>query len=116
MASRQSAAPVVATAHSSFGSGFGSSGDRFNLLLLEDGEYYFRDHACYYWKDGRRWVPCTGEEHWRCHCSKHLLSGLLIESLQGGGAPQGVQREPLLCSEGHPGATASRVIQAHHRY
>lgn len=45
-----------ASAASSLGSrSFGlSGGDRFSLLLLEDGEYYFRDHACYFWKGGRR--------------------------------------------------------------
>ncbi len=34
----------------------GSSGsvappDRFNLLLLEDGEYYFKGHTAYYWPE-----------------------------------------------------------------
>lgn len=33
-----------------------AANERWNLLLLEEGEYYFRDHASYYWKDGRRWV------------------------------------------------------------
>ncbi|GAB4819113.1 hypothetical protein N2152v2_006159 [Parachlorella kessleri] len=48
MAGRQ----VEESVQSSFGAGFSS--ERFNLLLLEDGEYYFRDHACYYWKERRR--------------------------------------------------------------
>ena len=36
-----------------------SSSDRFNLLLLEDGEYYFTDFECYYHptKKGHRWDP-----------------------------------------------------------
>ena len=32
-----------------------AGGDRFNLLLLEDGEYYFRGHTAYHWvEDGKR--------------------------------------------------------------
>lgn len=25
--------------------------ERFSLLLLEEDEYYFRDHSCLFWKD-----------------------------------------------------------------
>ena len=65
---RASVAPegVQSSASSSLGSK-SLGADRFNLLLLEDGEYYFRDHASYYWKEGRRCVwqgqaegPATG--------------------------------------------------------
>lgn len=40
----------------SFGGASGTAAaDRFSLLLLEDGEYYFRSHTAYHWpEDGRR--------------------------------------------------------------
>jgi hypothetical protein len=31
-------------------SAFDGGEDRFSLLLLEDGEYYFRDYNCHFWK------------------------------------------------------------------
>ena len=31
-------------------SAFEGGEDRFSLLLLEDGEYYFRDYSCHFWK------------------------------------------------------------------
>jgi hypothetical protein len=40
--------------------GSGSSGggpaatDRFSLLLLEDGEYFFKGHTAYYWPEEQR--------------------------------------------------------------
>ena len=37
--------------------------DRFSLLLLDEGEYYFKGHTAYYWVEERkRWVVLHG---WR---------------------------------------------------
>ena len=67
MAGRQ----VEESVHSSFGAGLSS--ERFNLLLLEDGEYYFRDHACYYWKERRRSV-CLSVRCGAGQCPQELCS------------------------------------------
>lgn len=34
---------------SAVGSAAATQQDRFSLLLLDDGEYYFRSHTAYYW-------------------------------------------------------------------
>ena len=35
--------------------------DRFSLLLLEDGEYYFRDYNCHLWPAGKDRSACQVE-------------------------------------------------------
>jgi hypothetical protein len=50
----------LARKHGSFnrgGSGSAAASDRFNLLLLEDGEYFFKGHTAYWWTEaGTRWA------------------------------------------------------------
>ncbi|KAI3438042.1 hypothetical protein D9Q98_000485 [Chlorella vulgaris] len=44
----------LARKHGSFnrgGSGSAAASDRFNLLLLEDGEYFFKGHTAYWWTE-----------------------------------------------------------------
>ena len=31
-----------------------AASDRFSLLLLEEGEYYFKGHTAYHWVDERK--------------------------------------------------------------
>lgn len=47
MAARQAVEPEP-------GTGSAHSKQRFDLLLLDDGEYYFRDYTCYFWRDSTR--------------------------------------------------------------
>ena len=84
--------------------------DRFGLLLLDEGEYYFKGHTAYYWVEERkRWVvhgwwaapswpgaPAGTQSAWATR--RQLLSLPPAACLQGGGQPEGVQPQPVLCA------------------
>lgn len=50
-------AELAAAARPPLGTSVTATPERFSLLLLDDGEYYFRSHTAYYWThDGKRVV------------------------------------------------------------
>lgn len=105
-----------------------AASDRFNLLLLEDGEYYFRDHACYYWREHRRQgAGCRAavERRGNTWGEVGLFRPAWVQppqrpprwpSPQGGRPPEGVQPVALFCAPGHPGAGAQGAVQERERH
>ncbi len=74
--------------------------ERFSLLLLEEDEYYFRDHSCQLWKDAdTRCAVIIQQVIWSA-CTLPDTPGML----QAARPPAGVQRWPLLRAQGRAGA------------
>jgi hypothetical protein len=105
--------------------------DRFSLLLLEEGEYYFRDYACHLLRGAARCAPrlCLCSALWTrplrgtgpCRHGTRLLRlgradscGAARRAAQAGGAPQAVQRVAVLRAAQLRGADYAHPVPRDH--
>ena len=103
-------------------SAFEGGEDRFSLLLLEDGEYYFRDYNCHLWKQAdQRYSQMTRSFAESSTDGKQVLRnrfrGLVSANsrpyigdlasfdqvcVQGGWTAQNLQCIYIFCAKGYP--------------
>ena len=82
-----------------------ASPDRFSLLLLEEGEYYFRDYNSHFHKTSDQQCVPPVQLAGSPRCSHP-------DRLQGGRAPQGGQRIALLRAQAAAGAHPAHPLPA----
>jgi hypothetical protein len=101
---------------------------RWNLLSLQEDEYYFRDHACNWWKtdskrrERRASVVCGAASPPPCPptrpppCARCAPPAARLPASQGGRPAQGLQRGPLLCAARRARAGLPAALHRHHQH
>ena len=72
--------------------------DRFSLLWLEEGEYYFRDYNCHLRRAPDQTCVRPSSSSHRQVRHHPVSTALTPVGLQGCRAPQGLQQLSLLCA------------------